>query len=130
MDVARGYTQRGYPIALMIIDVSGHRGHRLWCLCIGLPRLRPPSMRTLGALHSSFPLRPSQYFSWAPGPLGDETLPAECWPDPEGMVAELKQMVRDKSPCVGHEVWPRATRNRKQEQGMVIELLVPQCAVY
>jgi alpha-D-xyloside xylohydrolase len=52
MDIARGYTQRGYPIALLIID----------------------------------------YFSWAPGPLGDETLPAECWPDPAGMVAELKQM--------------------------------------
>ena len=32
------------------------------------------------------------YFSWAPGPLGDETLPAECWPDPAAMVSELKQM--------------------------------------
>eukprot|EP01043_Picozoa_sp_COSAG02_P044429 COSAG02_NODE_3967_length_5975_cov_20.818244_3_plen_524_part_00 len=52
MDVARGHTQRGYPISLLIID----------------------------------------YFSWAPGPLGDETLPAECWPDPAAMVSELKQM--------------------------------------
>jgi alpha-glucosidase (family GH31 glycosyl hydrolase) len=32
------------------------------------------------------------YFSWAPGPLGDETLPSECWPDPAGMVEELKAM--------------------------------------
>ena len=32
------------------------------------------------------------YFSWAPGPLGDETLPAQCWPDPAGMVRELKAM--------------------------------------
>lgn len=52
MDIARGYTQRGYPIALLIID----------------------------------------YFSWAPEPLGDESLPAECWPDPAGMVTELTQM--------------------------------------
>eukprot|EP01043_Picozoa_sp_COSAG02_P015410 COSAG02_NODE_657_length_18797_cov_34.071238_14_plen_519_part_00 len=52
MDIARGYTQRGYPISLLIID----------------------------------------YFSWSPGPLGDETLPAECWPDPAAMVSELKQM--------------------------------------
>lgn len=52
MDVARGYSSRGYPISLIIID----------------------------------------YFSWAPGPLGDERLPSQCWPDPAGMVAELKAM--------------------------------------
>jgi alpha-D-xyloside xylohydrolase len=32
------------------------------------------------------------YFNWNPNPLGDETLPAACWPDPKGMVDELKQM--------------------------------------
>ena len=32
------------------------------------------------------------YYSWNPDPLGDETLPAECWPDPKAMVDELKQM--------------------------------------
>jgi hypothetical protein len=35
-------------------------------------------------------------------PLGDETLPAACWPDPKGMVDELKQMGVELmiSPCV------------------------------
>jgi len=32
------------------------------------------------------------YYNWAPNPLGDETLPAQCWPDPAAMVQELKDM--------------------------------------
>eukprot|EP00037_Helgoeca_nana_P024508 m.260952 g.260952 ORF g.260952 m.260952 type:complete len:715 (-) comp26656_c0_seq3:208-2352(-) len=31
------------------------------------------------------------YYSWNPGPLGDETLPSECWPDPKTMVSTLKE---------------------------------------
>ena len=30
------------------------------------------------------------YYSWNPGPLGDEVLPSECWPDARSMVAELR----------------------------------------
>ena len=30
------------------------------------------------------------YYSWQPGALGDESLPAECWPDPSSMVEELR----------------------------------------
>ena len=30
------------------------------------------------------------YYSWAPDPLGDETLPAQCWPNPKEMVDQLK----------------------------------------
>lgn len=41
------------------------------------------------------------YFNWNPDPLGDETLPAQCWPDPQGMVNELKQLGVELmiSPC-------------------------------
>ena len=28
--------------------------------------------------------------SWAPDPLGDESLPKQCWPDPKAMVDQLK----------------------------------------
>ena len=31
------------------------------------------------------------YYSWAPLPLGDETLPKACWPDPKAMVDSLKE---------------------------------------
>ena len=30
------------------------------------------------------------YYSWNPGPLGDEVLPPACWPDARSMVAELR----------------------------------------
>lgn len=30
------------------------------------------------------------YYSWNPDPLGDETLPPECWPDPKRLVEELR----------------------------------------
>lgn len=30
------------------------------------------------------------YYSWAPGPMGDEVLPEACWPDAKAMVAELQ----------------------------------------
>ena len=31
------------------------------------------------------------YYTWSPGPLGDDTLPSVCWPDPGGMVKELAE---------------------------------------
>ena len=31
------------------------------------------------------------YYNWAPSPLGDETLPKACWPDPKAMVDSLKE---------------------------------------
>ena len=30
------------------------------------------------------------YYSWNPGPLGDEVLPEACWPDAKSMVAQLR----------------------------------------
>ncbi len=66
MDVVEGYVNRGYPIALIIID----------------------------------------FYSWQDpvrnlNTLGDETLPAPCWPDPKQMVNDLHELGVELmiSPC-------------------------------